>query len=575
MKKLLALLLSLLLTAALTIGLFACDNNEEYSSSENKQSASATDEEVEMPEGLTLVNNLSFEQKMLLSVSELSVGEVLDIAGGYEAPIILFNGITVGDIAQELLGHKLIFGLYSDGNWYSGEFGDEKFAQFNRVANALFNYKLGSGESLGLSKQELEMCGKNKVIGFVESQFGVKLENKVIDACPEDGYLKNFIPKLLQLTVNDLSALIEGDNSFFEEYLIATEDDFIALEDASISEIILEFKYFIKKLAKKSNLDLFFDNLAELFSGFTFSDMPNALDEIEVDAFLQALCSSINEEYSQVSADLYELLALVNSGTIANPMINQNATVVEVVVAYQDLLHHFVMDMRMEAVFDEIKKIYEGVLLRDLTMSSHSIKVDAIISSLSNVLKTVSNKKEYLIDSVEQLLKDLLSGTFSNAGIDVNVPAFVLVQDLKAVTDCLYQSEELSQLYEDWLVEVQNMTFADLLDENADYSINQMLTNINDFIVNDSPILADELCGIISTLNVILNGSIGEPELKADLTVGELLNLFVEILDLFDAPSADVQAVIDFANLYNDLLIEEFEQVIYEIKIKDLMKNFG
>ena len=572
MKKFLMLMLTLLFALTLTLGVFGCKKDDSNSSSNSQ---------VEEPEEeLSLVTRPPVVQQMALNFSELTVEEALDSTQYVEQTAdIALKGVVLGDLVKDLLGDTLIFDFYSDGNWYLGELGNENFAPFNSVVNALFNYEIISGKPLSLNEEELAKFGEKTVISILEGQFNFRIKNLFVQACPEEGYLKEIIPPMFDMTVNELCDLLNGEVTFFEEYLELCQGVFAPIADEEVYLIIDEVSIFLKNLL--GNEDIVLDEIKALYGDVLIRDFFDATGDLDVDAVIESLASQlINVTALRKNADKINAIAKTFIHMLEAPLsVVRLDHLVPVRILIDDanlLLDVFFRDSEtLNVFFTELKHLYGDTLLADIFAGIANFDFDEVIEMVENVLESAFEDNGELINAVSTLLVYMIDGTLGHFEIDSNLPAKEFINALRNVIDQFAQTENLDNLYNEWLNEVGDISFMDLLNENKNTSMEQLLTEMFDVFEFMLPRNAEKINAVEITFKSIFIGTLSAPGVKEELFASELLNAIADLGEALGLTASEVVFLRELAGMYEGVLIEDFEAFTSEIKLKDIYPLFN
>lgn len=345
-------------------GVFSPNSSSPSSSSSSGSSTQENSSSSSSGNELYRVERDSLQNILSSNVETANMKEVYLLLEGDTAVIQkLTSGIYIGEMAHALLGEVIAFGYYSDGNWYVDAPGEANFKKFNKVTNVIFNYQIGCGEPLAFSKTDLSIYGDKTVISFIEGQFNEKVaEGGIVESILPllpDG-IEGIINRLLEMTVQDLYNISDGDYTFVTNFIDQTD----------IDEII----------------------------NFLF-------DVIEL---------SQDAKYTQLRTALCETF----NGKVKNVEINENAQVNTLISAY--FASAPVNDTNITAEF-YLTKLYRNVLIKDFKTTTEEFEVDEIIEIVFEIaLAEADEQKSAQIEKWQEYLTDIFDGKLKELKINAN-----------------------------------------------------------------------------------------------------------------------------------------------------------
>lgn len=370
MKKLAIILLALIMSGALAVCFIGCSKDN----SSNVDSSSQTEFQPPEPEPIVKIEREDVQTKLVQNVENITLKDVCEtFENPYFAVGLLFKDLTLGDVLKSLTSDIVCVDYYSDGYWYlsSG-------AKFDDVSNAIFNYRLASGESLALTREQLAESGDNRVIDCFSKLFSINLD-KLLSFNDE---LDDLIEPIVHITIRELYNLTCGD-----------------------------FSKLITDIGNKS-----IDNLIDVVFGSAPYNVTEALKHF-IDGTIAQPYINNNLAFSVVIDDLTTIMASVDYvnaekwekfGVLTEEFYNGNN--------YDNVtLENFVQYTLNADVDDFINYSVEVTNAVFVTDSIAQLKITQTGALLCELFDgTLSQPLFNEQASCEQLLKDLLNGLFKD-----------------------------------------------------------------------------------------------------------------------------------------------------------------
>lgn len=201
MKKLVIFILALIMSVSLSVCFAGCSQ----SNSSNVDNSSQTEPQPPEPEPIVKIEREDVQTKLVQNVENITLKDVCEtFENPYFVVGLLFKDLTLGDVLKSAASDIVCVDYYSDGYWYlsSG-------AKFDDLSNAIFNYRIASGQPLALTQEQLAESGDNRVIDCFSKLFSINLD-KPLSFNDELDYL---IEPIVHITIRELYNLTCGDFS--------------------------------------------------------------------------------------------------------------------------------------------------------------------------------------------------------------------------------------------------------------------------------------------------------------------------------------------------------------------------
>lgn len=558
-------------------GVFSPNSSSPSSSSSSGSSTQENSSSSSSGNELYRVERDSLQNILSSNVETANMKEVYLLLEGDTAVIQkLTSGIYIGEMAHALLGEVIAFGYYSDGNWYVGTPGEANFKKFNKVTNVIFNYQIGCGEPLAFSKTDLSIYGDKTVISFIEGQFNEKVaEGGIVESILPllpDG-IEGIINRLLEMTVQDLYNITDGDYTFVTNFIDQTDIDEIINFVFDVIELTQDAKYTQLRTAlcetfngKVKNVEInenaqvntlinaYFDSvpanntnntarfyLTKLYRNVLIKDFKTATEEFEVDEIIEIVCeialAEADEQTSEQIEKWQEYLTDIFDGKLKELKINANANLEDPI---KEILSESGIENYENLASTLAKLIKESITLNEQIKENEenrSAKIAEYIANLTGY-DTQDPVASKLVQEISQIYADLLGGSIDSVEQFVSNYGELTLAQIDGYLNG-YLSEILGYTSESLKDEILQKTVKEIYDETQkvidDSSLNteEVLENIKQ-ANGDIELIYAELKKVIEvfveenrdkTIGEILGAESNLDSTIANVTIGEIVDL--------------------------------------------------
>lgn len=531
MKRLLAILLTVVLSVACVLTVVGCkkpdDNN---SSSSSSSSSSFVEEEPAVVE--RDLNAIVQENSQAITVA--------DVINAQDDYSILerktLQGVMFGDILKNAFGEQFMFDYYSDGKWYLSN-----GTKFSALANAIYNHEVLSGKALELTDTQLNVFGKEKFVNAILSPFSITVDT-MLGQMPQD-MLAAFKP-LLDMTVENFNDICTGNYDYLKtEYgkmPVDTMLDGVALiaylaatsgSESEASLYINLLKHILTGPLSNVTIDgetsisaLIEDLAAIVKANVTFTDEDGNSDEAakaaydaKVDSFVEFLKGKV-------------------SGTVGAPVFGENVKASEFVIdvmnkarelfgeepaegaietvawdkieAYigaffgdtlaEDMVSYVVNDVSLSDIFDFAGEMISSFYPQcyDLVLSAKSMLNSLFGGTLARPELNIDAKVDSVLDFANTLINYIAENYIGSEAFEKNEEIKEAKAIVKALTT-LYRGSTVSSIVSD----IENTSEEALL-----AAVETLLTDLNtdeNTIAAAKKIIGDALDGNLGTLDPV------------------------------------------------------------------------
>lgn len=424
MKRLLAILLTVVLSIACVLTIVGCKKPNDNNSSSSSSSSSSV---VETPEVVKRDVNAIIQENS----QAITVADVINAKDDYS---ILkrktLHGVMLGDILKESFGKQFMFDYYSDGNWYLSN-----GTKFSALANAIYNHEVLSGKALELSDAQLKAFGKQKFVNAVLSPFSITVDT-MLGQMPQD-MLAAFKP-LLDMTVENFNDMCKGNY----EYL---KTEYSKMPVDTMLDGVALISSFAATSGSETDAQLYITFLKHLLTGTLSSvtiDGETSVSALIEDfaAIVKANATFIGEDgttdeaaksayYAKID-DFVEFLEGKVGGTVGAPEFGENVKasdfVIEVINKAKELFGKEPAEGETETVaWDKIEEyiraFFGDTLAKDmLSYVVNDAGLSEIFDFAGEMVSSFYPQSYNLVISAKSMLNSLFGGTLAQPELNTD-----------------------------------------------------------------------------------------------------------------------------------------------------------
>ena len=209
-------------------------------------------------------------------------------------------------------------------------------------------------------------------------------------------------------------------------------------------------------------------------------------------------------------------------------------------------LDHFYPEEDRPAVVNEIikliKEYYEEGVFDNLPDSLLNLPLADVIEDVMGIVKAALPEETELLEEVEDVLLDMFHGTVGDPQLKGNTDVYDLVMDAKDIVDLFLEEGTLKDVIDQIFVEIAEMYVNEdgskiitkyIFEAISDFEVAKAIESLIDVAEVALPEETELLKEVEDVLLNMFHGTFGDPQLKGNTDVYDLVMNTKDIVDLF------------------------------------------